>query len=189
MTTQPDGLSETAERIVLITTRWMDENPGQSLTTRKVCELAGVTAPTLYHHFGDKQGLMQAVAERKMLAFFSGKRQQPETDDPRADLLRGWDQWLDFARQNQALIAALQKSPEISARLRAGAEAIAEARLKRLQSVQTLCMTTKQAAQFMVTASNVVVQLILQGMPAAQVKAVNAKLQAAVLDSIALSED
>ena len=41
----------------------------------------------------------------------------------------------------------------------------------------------------MVTASNVVVQLILQAMPAAQVKAVNAKLQAAVLDSIALSED
>ena len=189
MTTQPDGLSETAERIVLITSRWMDENPGQSLTTRKVCELAGVTAPTLYHHFGDKQGLMQAVAERKMLAFFSGKRQQPETDDPRADLLRGWDQWLDFARQNQALIAALQQSPEISARLRAGAEAIAESRLKRLQSVQTLCMTPKQAAQFMVTASNVVVQLILQGMPAAQVKAVNAKLQVAVLDSIALKED
>jgi hypothetical protein len=56
-----------------------------------------------------------------MLAFFSGKRQQPETDDPRADLLRGWDQWLDFARQNPALIAALQQSPEISARLRAGA--------------------------------------------------------------------
>jgi AcrR family transcriptional regulator len=74
MTTQPDGLSETAERIVLIASRWMDENPDQSLTTRKVCELADVTAPTLYHHFGDKQGLMQAVAKRKMLAFFSGKR-------------------------------------------------------------------------------------------------------------------
>jgi len=182
MTTQPDGLSETAERIVFITSRWIDENPGQSLTTRKVCELAGVTAPTLYHHFGDKQGLMQAVAKRKMLAFFSGKRQQPETDDPRADLLRGWDQWAGhFARQNQALIAALQQSPEISARLRAGAEAIAEARLKRLQSVQALRMPPKQAAQVMVAASNVLVQLIQQGMPEAHVRAINEQLQTTVM--------
>ena len=184
MTTQPDGLSETAERIVLIASRWMDENPGQSLTTRKVCELAGVTAPTLYHHFGDKQGLIQAVAERKMLAFFSGKRQQPETDDPRADLLRGWDQWLDFARQNQALIAALQQSPEISARLRAGAEAIAEARLKRLQSVQALRTPPKQAAQVMVAASNVVVQMIQQGMPEAHVRAINEQLQITVMKAL-----
>jgi AcrR family transcriptional regulator len=184
MTTQPDGLSETAERIVLIASRWMDENPDQSLTTRKVCELAGVTAPTLYHHFGDKQGLMQAVAKRKMLAFFSGKRQQPETDDPRADLLRGWDQWLDFARQNQALIAALQQSPEISARLRAGAEAIAEARLKRLQSVQALRTPPKQAAQVMVAASNVVVQLIQQGMPEAHVRAINEQLQTTVMKTL-----
>jgi AcrR family transcriptional regulator len=184
MTTQPDGLSETAERIVLIASRWMDENPGQSLTTRKVCELAGVTAPTLYHHFGDKQGLMQAVAERKMLAFFSGKRQQPETDDPRADLLRGWDQWLDFARQNPALIAALQRSPEISARLRAGAEAIAEGRLKRLQSVQALRTPPEQAAQVMVAASNVLVQLIQQGMPEAHVRAINEQLQTTVMKAL-----
>ncbi len=188
MTTQPDRLSETAERIVLIASRWMDENPGQSLTTRKVCELAGVTAPTLYHHFGDKQGLMQAVAERKMLAFFSGKRQQPETEDPGADLLRGWDQWLDFARQNPALVAVLQQSPEISARLRAGAEAIAEARLKRLQSVQALRVAPKYAAQVMVAASNVVVQLIQQGMPAAQVRAINEQLQKSVLDALTIAK-
>jgi hypothetical protein len=98
--------------------------------------------------------------------------------------LRGWDQWLDFARQNQALIAALQQSPEISARLRAGAEAIAEARLKRLQSVQALRTPPKQAAQVMVAASNVVVQLIQQGMPEAHVRAINEQLQTTVMKTL-----
>ena len=31
------------------------------VSTRAVCDAAGVTAPTLYHHFGDKDGLLAAV--------------------------------------------------------------------------------------------------------------------------------
>ena len=33
------------------------------ISTRAACEAAGVTAPTLYHHFGDKQGLLAAVVD------------------------------------------------------------------------------------------------------------------------------
>lgn len=64
-------LGETATRILTIASDWLDQNPGQQLTTRVVCALAGVTAPTLYHHFGDKDGLLQAVAERQLMSFFS----------------------------------------------------------------------------------------------------------------------
>ena len=180
MTTQSSGLSETAERILSKAITWMDDNPGEFPTTRKLCELAGVTAPTLYHHFGDKEGLMLAVAERKMLSFFQGKKRQPETSDPEADLLKGWDQWIDFAHKHLALIGALQQSPAISARLRMGAEAIAMGRLERLHQLKPLRIPPQQAAQTVVAASNVVIQLMLQGMPAAQVKAVNAELQQAV---------
>ena len=181
MTTQSSGLSETAERILSQATAWMDDNPGEFPTTRKLCELAGVTAPTLYHHFGDKEGLMLAVAERKLQSFFQGKRRQPETADPQADLIKGWNQWIDFARKHAALIGALQQSPAISARLPTGAEAIAMGRLQRLAQVEPLRMPLQQAAQMVVAASNVVVQLMQQGMPDSEVRAVSAELQSAVL--------
>ena len=35
---------------------------GSAVSTRAVCDRAGVQAPTLYHHFGSKQGLIDAVA-------------------------------------------------------------------------------------------------------------------------------
>lgn len=33
-------------------------------TTRAVCKAAGVTSPTLYHHFGDKDGLALALVRQ-----------------------------------------------------------------------------------------------------------------------------
>lgn len=181
MTTKISGLSETAERILSLASAWMRANPGELPTTRKLCELAEVTAPTLYHHFGDKEGLMLAVAEREMLIFFQGKKKQPETSNPVADLLKGWDQWIDFARKHTSLIVALQQSATISARLRMGAESIALGRLERLHALKPLRFPPQQAAQMVVAASNVVVQLMLQGMPISEVKAVNANLQESVL--------
>ena len=177
-------LGETATRILTIASDWLDQNPGQQLTTRVVCALAGVTAPTLYHHFGDKDGLLQAVAERQLLSFFQRKRHQPETDDPQADLLRGWDQWLEFARQHRALIEALQQSSVISSRLRANAEAIAQARLVRLSKQKGLAISTELAASAMVAAANVIVQLMLQGYSDRQLRALNKRLQIALLASL-----
>ena|ERR1700731_4855215 len=39
------------------------------VSTRAVCDAAGVTAPTLYHHFGDKDGLLAAVVDFGWAAF------------------------------------------------------------------------------------------------------------------------
>lgn len=32
--------------------------------TQEICDRAGVTKPTLYHHFGSKRGLLEAIMER-----------------------------------------------------------------------------------------------------------------------------
>jgi len=60
-----------------------------ALTTRAVCEAAGVTSPTLYHHFGD--GLAAALVRRGMTEFMSRKRALQDTDDPMQLLRAGWD--------------------------------------------------------------------------------------------------
>ena len=71
-------------------------------STRAVCDAAGVTAPTLYHYFGDKEGLLTAVVDFGWAAFLQTKCtvaavvHEHIADDVRA----GWDNHLQFAREN-----------------------------------------------------------------------------------------
>src|ERR1043166_9284910 len=59
----PRGVSagETRDRLLLAAAQLMDEAGGTSVSTRAICQRAGVEAPTLYHHFGSKQGLVDSV--------------------------------------------------------------------------------------------------------------------------------
>jgi AcrR family transcriptional regulator len=90
------------------------ESPDAS--TRAVCDAAGVTAPTLYHYFGDKEGLLTAVVDFGWAAFLQTKRtvaavvHEHIADDVRA----GWDNHLQFARENPNFYK-LMWSPAIAA--------------------------------------------------------------------------
>ena len=89
-------------------TRLLAERGAQETSTRAICEAAGVTQPTLYHHFGDKEGLIEAVVtegfERALARKKTGER---ETDDPIEDLRRGWDDHVAFGMENPHLYAVM----------------------------------------------------------------------------------
>jgi AcrR family transcriptional regulator len=72
-------------------------------TTREIYLRAGVKAPTLYHHFGDKQGLLDAVVTDAFERYLARKHALPHTDDPAAAIRQGWDLHVEFARTNPAL--------------------------------------------------------------------------------------
>jgi len=94
------------------------------VSTRAVGEAAGVTAPTLYHHFGDKEGLLTAVVDFGWAAFLESKRttaavvHEHVSDDIRA----GWDNHLAFARENPNFYK-LMWSPAVAANTAAFREA------------------------------------------------------------------
>jgi AcrR family transcriptional regulator len=69
-------------------------------STREIYTRAGVKAPTLYHHFGDKRGLMDAVVTDAFERYLAGKRRLRTTGDPFVDAHRGWDAHVAFARAN-----------------------------------------------------------------------------------------
>ena len=75
----------------------------EAATTREISVRAGVTAPTLYHHFGDKQGLLDAVVTDAFERYLARKRALRPTGDPATDIRRGWDAHVEFARANPAL--------------------------------------------------------------------------------------
>ncbi|MFV0644180.1 MAG: TetR/AcrR family transcriptional regulator [Sphingomonadaceae bacterium] len=55
--------SDVRVRFIDETARLMRENGSDRVSTRLICDAVGVTAPSLYHHFGDLQGLQHAAFE------------------------------------------------------------------------------------------------------------------------------
>jgi AcrR family transcriptional regulator len=85
----------------------IDEQGLPGFTTRSVCARSGVTAPTLYHHFGDADGLLDAAVSLGFEQFMQRKRLQPHRTDPELQILAGWDDYVAFARERPQLYLAM----------------------------------------------------------------------------------
>jgi AcrR family transcriptional regulator len=111
-------------RILEAASELLAQSADADASTRAVCDAAGVTAPTLYHHFGDKEGLLAAVVDFGWAAFLETKRavaavvHEHVADDVRA----GWDNHLEFARENPSFYK-LMWSPAVAANSSAVREA------------------------------------------------------------------
>jgi AcrR family transcriptional regulator len=92
----------TRQRILHAASRLLAESGGAPISTRAVCAAAGVGAPTLYHHFGDKDGLLDAVVAYGYDRYLEEKRARRSTGDPVEDLRRGWDAHVEFGLSQPA---------------------------------------------------------------------------------------
>ncbi|MEV4351030.1 TetR/AcrR family transcriptional regulator [Actinoplanes sp. NPDC049596] len=95
------------ERILAAALKLLGEGGEEAVSTRSVSAAAGVQPPTIYRLFGDKQGLLDAVATRGLLDFLATKSAQPADDDPVADLRRGWDLNVEMGLANPAVYRLL----------------------------------------------------------------------------------
>src|SRR3954464_6242890 len=104
--------TDTRGRIVAVAARLLHEQGSGAVTTRGVAEKAGVQAPTIYRLFGDKNGLLEAVAEHTMATFVSAKARAVAAEtaadlDPVEDLRVSWDRQLEFSLANPAVYRLL----------------------------------------------------------------------------------
>ncbi|MFB4318420.1 TetR/AcrR family transcriptional regulator [Actinomadura sp. 21ATH] len=83
--------------------RQLADSSDHEIATRAVCEAVGVSQPVLYRLFGDKRGLLDAVADHGYERYAALKAAQERTGDPVADLHAGWDGHMAFAKENPAL--------------------------------------------------------------------------------------
>jgi AcrR family transcriptional regulator len=91
------------QRLIEATRSLLAEYPDREPSTRELYEAAGVAAPTLYHHFGTKEGLLDAVVEEAFSVYLERKNSVPETGDLLADFTAGWDMHVEFGVQNPVL--------------------------------------------------------------------------------------
>jgi AcrR family transcriptional regulator len=83
-----------------------DEGEAQ-FSTRTVCAEAGVTAPTLYHHYGSADGLLSAAMAEAFLQFLGSKKAAVQSADPLIALREGWDDYVRFAAARPRLYASM----------------------------------------------------------------------------------
>lgn len=96
-------MSEVRDRILAAATFLVDSAGVEGASIRDVCAAAGVTPPTVYHHFGDKSGLLDAVVAAGFERYLEEKRHRKPSGDPVEDLRRGWDGHVEFGLRNPAL--------------------------------------------------------------------------------------
>jgi AcrR family transcriptional regulator len=68
MTAAAARRADVRSRIIDVAARLLPDEGPTAVTTRGVAEQAGVQAPMIYRLFGDKDGLLEAVAEHMMAA-------------------------------------------------------------------------------------------------------------------------
>lgn len=83
----------------------MHDDGASAVTTRAVAQAAGVPPPTIFRLFGDKDGLLEAVAEHVLADYVAGKTAAVATEDgdPVEHLRAAWHTNVDFGLANPAL--------------------------------------------------------------------------------------
>ncbi|MGW4669777.1 TetR/AcrR family transcriptional regulator [Streptomyces sp. NPDC004324] len=156
----------TRDRILQVAADLVARSPDGDVSTRAVCEAAGVGAPALYRHFGDKEGLLSAVVDQGFDRYLATKRDRTPGTDPVRDLREGWDTHTDFALRNPNLYR-LMNSPAMRTPPAAALEShrILTGDLRRAAEQGKLRLAPELAAQ-MIMSANVGVCLMLVSRPA-----------------------
>jgi AcrR family transcriptional regulator len=142
------GRQQTRDTIVEVAARLLSEQGTAGVTTRAVAQAAGVQAPTIYRLFGDKDGLLAAVAEQVFADYVAEKAVAAGVGDPIADLRAGWCLHVDFGLANPALLGLLTDPGRDagSAAAAAGLE-ILRLRIRRVAAIGRLRVPEPRAVE------------------------------------------
>ncbi len=88
------------DRLLLAAAELLEAAQGAEVSTRAITERAGVQAPTLYHHFGSKRGLEDAVATHGFKQFLAERENAGGSHDPIDDIREGWDLHVRYGLEN-----------------------------------------------------------------------------------------
>jgi AcrR family transcriptional regulator len=118
-----------------------------AVTTRAVASAASVQAPTLYRLFGDKRGLLNAVAEHGQAAFIAGKAALPPHPDPVQNLANAWDSYVAFGLAHPAVFAIMNEvgAPASGSPAMLAGIAILRERVERIARAGRLRMPVERA--------------------------------------------
>ncbi|MBV9794122.1 MAG: TetR/AcrR family transcriptional regulator [Actinobacteria bacterium] len=122
-----------------------------AVTTRAVASRVGVSPPTIFRLFGEKNGLLSAVAEYGYARFIAAKSPLRPTDDPVDDLRSAWSLAVDFGLAQPELFLLIYGEPHsaaMAAAVRGGTQRM-HARIERVAAAGRLRVGPALAADIM----------------------------------------
>ncbi|MDX8141802.1 TetR/AcrR family transcriptional regulator [Lentzea sp. BCCO 10_0061] len=143
--------TDTRSGIVAAAAHLLRTSGAKAVTTRAVAQEAGVPPPTIFRLFGDKDGLLEAVAEHVLADYVATKaaRAAEENGDPVEDLRAAWRAHIAFNLANPdvfLLLVAPGRQRNSSATsdgaevLRARVARVAAARLLKVSEARAVDM-------------------------------------------------
>jgi AcrR family transcriptional regulator len=136
-------------RIITAAALLLAESGREAVSTRAVSAAAGVQAPTIYRLFGDKQGLLDAVAAHGFTTYLNEKVDLKPSGDPVDDLRTGWNLNVEFGLAHPALYALMYAEPRpgVVPPAALAAMEILAAHIHRVAEVGRLRIDEERAAQ------------------------------------------
>lgn len=134
----------------------LEQDGEANFSTRAVCAIANVTAPTLYHHFGNADGLLSAAVTEAFSEFLRSKTAAVTSPDPITALRQGWDDYVRFAaarpRVYVAMMSRFLQGAEIPAARQA--EGLLVERIRAIAAAGRLAVPVEAAADHVWAAAN-----------------------------------
>lgn len=155
--------ADTRERILRAAATLLAAEGRDGLSTRAVSAAAGVQPPALYRLFGDKDGLLDAVAAYGFDEYLKSKRELGSTGDAVEDLRRGWDLHIEFGLSRPEFYVLMYGDARPGRTSPAGreAEAMLHAIVERVAATGRLRVSVERAARLVhATGMGVVLSLI-----------------------------
>jgi AcrR family transcriptional regulator len=149
----------TRAQLVEVAAKLLATEGPDAVTTRSVALAAGVQAPTIYRLFGDKNGLLEAVAEFGIASYAAQKHPLGTGDDPVENLRAGWELHVGFGLANPELFRLMHtalRTPDGQAAAATGA-AVLRARVHRVAEAGRLRVTERRAVELIRAAGTGVV--------------------------------
>lgn len=147
---------DTRDTLLNAALKVLEEEGEAQFSTRRVCAIAKVTAPTLYHHFGSADGLLSATMTEAFAQFLESKKAATQSADPVTALREGWDDYVRFAASRPRLYAAMMSRVLDGAGIPAAEEAFSLliARVAAIAGEGRLSRTVEAAADIMWASAN-----------------------------------
>ena len=155
--------ADTRERILEAAAALLVAEGRDGLSTRAVSAAAGVQPPALYRLFGDKDGLLDAVAAYGFDEYLKSKRALGSTGDAVEDLRRGWDLHIEFGLSRPEFYVLMygDARPGRTSPAAGEAEAMLRTIITRVAEAGRLRVSVERAARLVhATGMGVVLSLI-----------------------------
>ncbi|MCF4121144.1 TetR/AcrR family transcriptional regulator [Antribacter sp. KLBMP9083] len=156
--------TDSRSAVIEAAARLLHDQGAGAVTTRAVAQAAGVQPPTIFRLFGDKDGLLEAVAEHVLAGYVADKTVAVTTEDgdPVEHLRAAWHTNIDFGLANPDLYGLLvtpgrlQQSPAM-----ATGNDVFRTRVARVAAAGLLRVSEARAVDMLRAAGNGVVLTLL----------------------------